>query len=194
MTFPPQFLDEIRARTALSDLIGRRVRLTRKGREYVGLCPFHNEKSPSFTVSEEKGFFHCFGCGAHGDAVGFVMRGEGLSFPEAVERLALDAGLDVPRPTPEEREKARRAADHHEVLERACVFYEKQLAAGSGRAALEYLKQRGLTDQTIARYRIGYAPDSRTAVRTGLGERTSARSDGRRGRTPHPTRRRRRAL
>jgi len=97
MAFPPQFLDDIRARIGLSDVIGRRVRLIMKGREHIGLCPFHNEKTPSFTVSEEKGFFHCFGCGAHGDVIGYVMRADGLSFPEAVERLAADAGLEVPQ-------------------------------------------------------------------------------------------------
>ena len=91
MGFSPDFLDEIRARHSLAEVIGRKVRLTKRGREYVAVCPFHNEKTPSFTVSEEKGFFHCFGCGAHGDVIGFVMRFDNLSFPEAVERLATDA-------------------------------------------------------------------------------------------------------
>ena len=90
MAYLPQFLDDIRVRIKLSDVIGRRVRLVKKGSEYTGLCPFHNEKTPSFTVSEEKGFFHCFGCGAHGDVIGYVMRADSLSFPEAVERLAAD--------------------------------------------------------------------------------------------------------
>ena len=93
MAFSPQFLDEIRARLPLAEVIGKRVRLVRRGREHVALCPFHNEKTPSFTVSEDKGFFHCFGCGAHGDVIGFAMRAENLSFPEAVERLAREAGL-----------------------------------------------------------------------------------------------------
>ena len=96
MAFTPQFLDEIRARVPLSDVIGRRVRLIRKGREHGALCPFHNEKTPSFTVSDDKGFFHCFGCGAHGDVIGFVMRDEGLAFPEAVEKLAGEAWLKIP--------------------------------------------------------------------------------------------------
>src|SRR3546814_10005742 len=104
MALPDRFLDEIRSRTGLAEVVGRRVRLIRKGREFMGLCPFHNEKTPSFTVSEEKGFFHCFGCGAHGDVVGFVMRAEGLSFPEAVERLADQAGLQVPKASPEDRQ------------------------------------------------------------------------------------------
>ena len=88
MAFPPEFLDEIRNRLPLSETVGRRVRLIRRGREHTGLCPFHNEKTPSFTVNDDKAFYHCFGCGAHGDVIGFVMQTEGLSFPEAVEKLA----------------------------------------------------------------------------------------------------------
>ncbi len=88
MAFSPRFLDDIRDRVGLADTIGRRVKLTRKGREHLGLCPFHNEKTPSFTVNEDKGFYHCFGCGAHGDVIGFVMKRENLAFPEAVEQLA----------------------------------------------------------------------------------------------------------
>ena len=103
MAFTPQFLDEIRARVPLSDVIRRRIRLVRKGREHLGLCPFHNEKTASFTVSDDKGFFHCFGCGAHGDVIGFIMRDEGQSFPEAVEKLAAEAGLEVPKETPRDR-------------------------------------------------------------------------------------------
>ena len=97
MAFPPGFLDELRSRVSLADLVGKRVRLTRKGREYGGLCPFHNEETPSFYVVEDKGFFHCFGCGAHGDAIGFVMRSENLDFIEAIERLAGIAGVAVPQ-------------------------------------------------------------------------------------------------
>src|SRR5256714_8536569 len=92
MAFPPGFLDELRTRISLVGLVGRRVRLTRKGREHAGLCPFHNEKTPSFYVVEDKGFFHCFGCGAHGDAIDFVTRADKLSFAEAVEKLASEAG------------------------------------------------------------------------------------------------------
>ena len=88
MAFSPQFLDELRTRAGLADIIARRVKLTRRGREHVGLCPFHKEKTPSFTVNEEKGFYHCFGCGEHGSVIDFVMKTEGLTFPEAVERLA----------------------------------------------------------------------------------------------------------
>src|SRR6185436_13652712 len=111
MAFPPGFLDELRSRISLADLVGRRVRLVRRGREHSGLCPFHNEKTPSFYVVEDKGFFHCFGCGAHGDAIGFVMRADNLDFIEAVERLAGEAGIAVPQQTPQERARARRGDD-----------------------------------------------------------------------------------
>ena len=168
MAIAPDFLDEVRARIGLGDVIARHVSLKRAGRELTGLCPFHNEKTPSFTVSEEKGFFHCFGCGAHGDVIGFVMRQEGLSFPEAVERLAGEAGLEVPRATPEEREAAKRAATLHEVMERACRFFEDELRGPRGAAARSYLAGRGIDDETRARFRLGYAPDTRTALRNAV--------------------------
>src|ERR1700741_1394497 len=117
MSLSPQFLDELRARVSLAEVVGRRVRLIKRGREYIGLCPFHNEKTPSFSVVEDKGFYHCFGCGAHGDVVGFTMRTGNLSFPEAVEQLARQAGLEVPRQSREEREKAERQASARSGVE-----------------------------------------------------------------------------
>ena len=165
MAFAADFLDELRARLGLTEIVGRRVRLRRSGREASGLCPFHNEKTPSFTVSEEKGFFHCFGCGAHGDVIGFTMRVEGLSFPEAVEKLAAEAGLDVPQPSRAEREAERRRADFHGALEACCRFFERELAGPRGGAARAYLERRGIDPETAARFRLGYAPDSRTALR-----------------------------
>ena len=168
MTFPPQFLDEIRARVPLEGVIGKRVRLVRRGRELLGLCPFHNEKTPSFTVNEEKGFFHCFGCGAHGDVFGFLMRDEGLAFPEAVERLAGDAGLALPArdPRAEAREKQRHSL--FGVVEGAAKWFEAELAGPRGEAARRYLQARGVDEATRAQFRLGYAPDSRTALRTRL--------------------------
>src|SRR5580698_6268251 len=127
MAFPPGFLEEIRARLPLASVVGRRVRLIRKGREFQGLCPFHNEKSPSFTVNEDKGFYHCFGCGAHGDAISFVMNTENRSFMEAIELLAAEAGMEVPRPTPEARAQAERQTTLNEVMEAACAFFQSQL-------------------------------------------------------------------
>jgi DNA primase len=168
MSFTPQFLDELRQRVSLVNVIARKVKLTRRGREQTGLCPFHNEKSPSFTVSDEKGFFHCFGCGAHGDVIGFAMRSEALSFPDAVERLAREAGLPIPVSSPEERERTERQATLVSAMETAAAWYEQQLKAPAGREALEYLKRRGLSDATIARFRLGYAPDGRTALRDAL--------------------------
>ena len=168
MAFPPQFLDELRARIGLADLIGRRVKLTRKGREHSGLCPFHNERTPSFSVSEEKGFFHCFGCGAHGDIIGFVMRTENLSFPEAVQRLADEAGVPVPEMSPEERQTAQRQASLLQVMEAACVYFEQSLRSPAGQAGLNYLKERGLDEATIANFRLGFAPDNRSGIKTKL--------------------------
>ena len=99
MGFPPSFLDDLRTRVSLSQLAGRRTTLTQHGMEFKGLCPFHNEKTPSFTINEEKGFFHCFGCEAHGDIFGFVMQLEGLSFVEAVEQIANECGIAMPAPS-----------------------------------------------------------------------------------------------
>src|SRR5271156_905123 len=127
MAFPPGFLDELRNRISISELIGRRVKLTRRGQEFAGLCPFHHEKTPSFYVVEDKDFFHCFGCGAHGDAIGFIMRADNLDFIEAIERLAGEAGITVPQQTPQERERAQQQKTQLEALAAAVEFYEAQL-------------------------------------------------------------------
>ncbi len=169
MSLPQSFMDELRARIGLAALIGRRVRLQRKGREHQGLCPFHNEKTPSFTVNEDKGFYHCFGCGAHGDAISFVMETEGLSFPDAVERLAAEAGLEVPKPSPEAAAAAARQASLLEVVEAAAAAFEGALASPEGREARAYLEDRGLRDETIAAFRLGYAPEGRGFLAQRLG-------------------------
>src|SRR5216684_2488890 len=168
MAFPPGFLDELRSRIPLGDLVGRRVRLTRRGREQAGLCPFHNEKTPSFYVVEDKGFFHCFGCGAHGDAIGFLMRADNLDFIEAVERLAGEAGIAVPQQTPQDRERAQRQKTLLEALAAAADFYEAQLWAPAGARARQYLTARGLDEETIRRFRLGWAGDDRQALRRAL--------------------------
>ena len=168
MAFPPQFLDEIRTRVPLEGVIGKRVRLARRGRELLGLCPFHQEKTPSFTVNEDKGFFHCFGCGAHGDVIGFVMRDEGLSFPEAVERLAGDAGLALPARDPRAEAREKQRLSLFEVVEAAATWFEAELAGSRGKAAREYLEGRGVDEATRATFRLGFAPDSRSALRTKL--------------------------
>ncbi len=168
MAFSPEFLDELRARAGLASVIGRRLRLTRKGREHLGLCPFHKEKTPSFTVNEEKGFYHCFGCGEHGSVIDFVMKADGLPFPEAVERLAAEAGMEVPPDSPEDRERRARNQSLYAVMEAAAARFEGSLRMPEGRAALAYLKARGLDDATIAAFRLGFAVDSRGGLKSAL--------------------------
>src|SRR5690606_31506872 len=144
MAFPPHFMDELKARVSLVDLIGRRTKLVKKGREYTGLCPFHNEKTPSFSVNEEKGFYHCFGCGANGDLIDFVRQTEGVEFIEAVERLAAMAGLPMPVLRPQDREKQKRTATLQEAMELAAKWFTAQLGGASGRTARDYLAKRQL--------------------------------------------------
>ncbi len=158
MAFPPQFLDEIRTRLSVSSVVGRRVKLIRRGREFVGLSPFTNEKSPSFTINDDKGFYHCFSSGEHGDVFTFVMKTQNLTFPEAVERLAEEAGLEMPQQTPQDIEQAAQGTRAREAVEAACALYEQTLTAPEGRKALEYLQGRGLSAETIKRFRLGYAP------------------------------------
>ncbi len=159
MAIPPGFIDELRNRVAVSEIVGKRVKLIKKGREHSGLCPFHNEKSPSFTVNDEKGFYHCFGCGSHGSALDFVMNTEGLNFPEAVERLAVMAGMEVPQDTPEQRERTERRNTLYDVMEAACAYYERALRMPEGQIGLSYLRERQLTEDTIRHFRLGFAPN-----------------------------------
>ncbi|MBT3306711.1 MAG: DNA primase, partial [Alphaproteobacteria bacterium] len=168
MSFSDQFLEDLRGRAGLADVVGRRVKLTRKGREHSGLCPFHKEKTPSFTVNEEKGFYHCFGCGEHGSVFDFVMQTEGLTFPEAVERLAGEAGMEIPQDSPEERQRQEQRQTLYDVTEKAAKFFKTQLHQPAGKAALEYLKGRGITDDTIQRFGLGFAPDGRGVMKEAL--------------------------
>jgi DNA primase len=168
VTIPPAFLDEIRARVPLSDIVGRRLKIQRSGHEWKAPCPFHAEKTPSFYVNDQKAFFHCFGCGAHGDAVGFLMRHDGLAFPEAVEQLAAMAGMEMPRPEPGDQQKYDRLKTLADALEAAAKWFESQLHAASGREALAYLHGRGLDDRAIAEFRLGYAPQAGGALQAAL--------------------------
>lgn len=168
MALPPSFLDELRARTPMPGLVGRRVRLSKSGRNWKGLCPFHNEKSPSFYVYDDS--FHCFGCGAHGDAFAYVMRAEGGGFMEAVERLAGEAGMDVPKPSPEAAARERRARDLHGVLQAVEAAYTRRLHAPEGAEALAYLRRRGLTDETIGKFGLGWSGAGRGALAAELRE------------------------
>ena len=168
MAITPQFLDELRSRVPVSDVVGKRVKLAKKGREFTGLCPFHSEKTPSFTVNDDKAFYHCFGCGAHGDVIRFVTETEGLTFPEAVAKLAGMAGLSVPQATPEERKRAERAKSLQDACEAALRFFRRRLNEPAGADALAYLRRRGLKPETIEAFRLGWAPDGRAALKQAL--------------------------
>jgi len=169
MRFPPQFLDELRARLPVSEVVGRRVKLRKTGREWVGLSPFNQEKTPSFTVNDQKGFFHDFSSGKHGDIFGFVMETEGLAFPEAVERLAGLAGVPMPKVSREAEAHEERRGTLHDVLELAARFFETTLASRAGAKARGYLADRGIQPATQLTFRIGYAPAERFALKEHLG-------------------------
>jgi DNA primase len=166
MALPAGFLDELRSRTPLPAVIGRRVKLARSGRQWKGCCPFHGEKTPSFYVYDDH--FHCFGCGAHGDAISFVMQSEGTSFPEAVERLASEAGMEVPKPTPEAAESERRRLDLHGALDAAAKAFQRRLHLPEGARALAYLRGRGLSDETINCFGLGWSGEGRGALAADL--------------------------
>ncbi len=168
MRYPQSFIDTLKSRFSVSQVVGTRVALKRHGREFMGLCPFHKEKSPSFTVNDEKGFYHCFGCGAHGDAIGFIKEIEGLNYKEAIERLAAEAGMALPQPTQEEQIKERVRSSTQEVCELACRWFESQLMGGAGMAVRDYVASRGITPASIATFRIGFAPDDREALAKAL--------------------------
>ncbi len=168
MGLSPRFYDELRSRLMLSDIIGRRVKVTRAGREYKACCPFHHEKTPSFTINDDKQFYHCFGCGAHGDVIKFVMEHDNLAFMDAIEMLAAEAGLEVPKQSPQQAQKAREEKDLYALMEDATVFLERNLRDPRNGEVLQYLHERGLKDETIAQFRIGFAPDDGQALRTYL--------------------------
>jgi DNA primase len=154
---PQSFIQELLARVDIVDVVGRHVKLRKGGANWLGLCPFHGEKSPSFTVSPTKQFYHCFGCGAHGSAIGFLMEHGGLSYPDAIHELARSVGLDVPEERGGADEARRRDPDLLETLAAASRFYRQRLKDAP--RAIEYLKGRGLSGETAARFGIGYAPD-----------------------------------
>ena len=161
MRFGKTFLDNLRNRLPISSVVGSDVTLKPKGKgEFLGLCPFHNEKTPSFTVSDSKGFYHCFGCGAHGDVVKFVMEHRGLRYPDAVKDLALQAGMELPKDDYKSREEEKKIEDAYEVMEIACKWFENNLQSNDASDARIYLKERGLTSETISKFRLGFAPES----------------------------------
>lgn len=168
MSLTPQWLDELRSRITLSTLIGRTVKVTRAGREYKACCPFHNEKTPSFTINDEKGFYHCFGCSAHGDAIRWMTDQRGLSFMDAVKELAAEAGMDVPAADPRAAKKAEEQASLRDVTQGAADWFTQQLDSSNGAPAREYLAKRGISDATRKAFGFGLAPDSRSALKEAL--------------------------
>lgn len=156
--YDKNFTDELRARLSIVDVVSRRVPLTKKGQNYWGCCPFHNEKTPSFSVNEDKGFYHCFGCGEHGDIISFTMKSENVGFVDAIKELAEMAGLKLPEFKPRDPAVVQREESYFDITERAAAEYQKQLFAPTGAVALEYIRGRGFTDEMIKKYRLGYAP------------------------------------
>ncbi|VXC85866.1 DNA primase [Sphingomonas sp. 8AM] len=164
----PAFLDELRARTSLTALVGKTVKLTRAGRESKGCCPFHNEKTPSFYVNDDKGFYHCFGCSAHGDAIRWLTDHQGLPFMDAVKELAAAAGMEVPAPDARAAERAEKAKSLHDVMQAAADWFTQQLGGIDGAEARALLDRRGIKDATRKAFGFGYAPDARGRLRTAL--------------------------
>ena len=177
MRFSQEFLDEIRARVPVSEVVRGRVQLKKAGREWKGLSPFNPEKSPSFTVNDQKGFYHCFSSGKHGDQFRFLMETEGISFPEAVERLAGLAGLPLPVSSPDDEKREARRKTLHEVVELAAKFFEETLQSRAGARARGYLADRGITPETQTRFRIGYASTERFALKEYLGGKGISNED-----------------
>jgi DNA primase len=170
MSLTPQWLDELRARVTLSGVISRTTRLTKAGHEFKACCPFHNEKSPSFTVNDAKGFYHCFGCGAHGDVIRWMTDQRGLSFMDAVKELASEAGMEMPAPDPRAAEAAQQRDSLHDVMAAAQAWFVERLASDEGAKARAYLATRGFDAHTMQRFGFGYAPEGRQAMKAALSQ------------------------
>src|SRR5580698_10575303 len=164
MRYGEGLLEEVRRRTDLVQLVGRRVKLVRKGRVMWGCCPFHQEKSPSFKVENERRLYKCFGCGKGGDAFRWLVETEGLSFPEAVEKLAAEAGVELPKWSAQDEAREEKRKSLYEVVELAAKFYEAQLLEPCGRQARDYLQNRGLDGGAARQFRLGYAPAAGSAL------------------------------
>src|SRR6202140_1280330 len=169
MRFTPQFLDELRARLPVSEVVGKRVKLKKAGREWKGLSPFQQEKSPSFTVNDQKGFYHDFSSGKHGDIISFLMETEGVGFAEAVERLAQMAGVPLPAVTPHAPRQEQRRKTLYDVMDLAAKFFADTLASRHGAKARGYLGDRAISPAIQLQFRIGYAPSERFALKEHLG-------------------------
>ncbi len=165
---PQSFIQDLLARVDIVEVVGRHVQLKKAGQNFLGLCPFHGEKSPSFTVSPSKQFFHCFGCGAHGSAIGFMMEQRGLNFVESIRELAQGVGMKVPEDSPAAAQVASRTRALTDLLQQASDFYRRQLKDSA--PAIEYMKARGLTGSTAARFGLGFAPDAWQSLREAFTE------------------------
>lgn len=165
-TLDRNFTDELRMRLSIVDVVGLRVPLTRKGQNYWGCCPFHNEKTPSFSVNEEKGFYHCFGCGEHGDIISFTMKTGNMEFREAITELASQAGMKMPDYKPRDPKVVAREESYIQITERATALFQQKLFEPAGAAALAYITGRGFTPDMIKKYRIGYAPKNNLIANT----------------------------
>jgi len=170
MALSPQWLDELRSRVTLSGVVMRTTKLQKAGREWKACCPFHDEKTPSFTVNDEKGFYHCFGCGAHGDVIRWMTDQRGLQFMDAVRELASEAGLEIPAPDPRDARKAEQQAGLHEVMAAAQNWFRANLDTPGGARVREYLGSRRFDAHTMDRFGFGFAPDSRNALKAALSQ------------------------
>ncbi|RJY08414.1 DNA primase [Aurantiacibacter aquimixticola] len=168
MALSPQWLDELKTRTTLSALIMRTTKLQRAGREWKACCPFHQEATPSFYVNDQKGFYHCFGCQAHGSAIDWMIEQRGLEFMDAVKELAAEAGMDMPAPDPRAAERAEKRASLHDVMAAAQEWFVQRLRSDEGVGAREYLERRGLSQHVIDKFGFGYAPDDKMAIKQAL--------------------------
>jgi DNA primase len=168
MTITPQWKDELRARITLSTVVQRTTKLTKAGREWKACCPFHNENTPSFYVNDEKQFYHCFGCGAHGDVITWMIEQRGFSFMDAIKELAEEAGMEVPKPDPVAAKKAEKRAELVDVTTAAQDWFVDRLKGPEGSEALQYLRGRGLSDATLREFGFGYAPEDKQALSNAL--------------------------
>jgi len=169
MALSPQWLDQLRTRVTLSTVVMRTTKLQRAGREWRACCPFHDEKTPSFYVNDQKGFYHCFGCGAHGDVIRWMTDQRGLQFMDAVKELAAQAGMEMPAPDPQQAKRAKKRAGLHDAMGAAQEFFVRELAGPRGSQARDYLDKRGFSPAIMREFGFGYAPDERQAMAQALG-------------------------
>ncbi len=163
--YPKSFIQRLRDEIPVSQIVGARVPLKKKGREFEACCPFHQEKTPSFTVNDQKNFYHCFGCSAHGDGIKFLMEHDRLTYPQAIESLAREAGIPLPEISPEAKAQEKKRQNLSDVVKLANEWFQEQLNLAHGQAARDYLIGRGLSQQTIQHFGLGYAPDDKFALK-----------------------------